>query len=283
MSDFVKRTALGGYRTVPGGASDPECTHVILSKKEYEKILREKAKAEQESRDTRYEADEAIQREKAAASYRVQAAESNAARKVSEMEQALITAKENYSYQRHLNENLLRIARERANADRDLRPKKEHTGYVVVTSTEKTYRYKDGNRRWAAVTLWETVLQTPYSIDFAEQQVRRQSREDLFQKREGESALIRKAGISAVYGKDYATMIEDKKWCEDPSQYNVMLDRHLRANYKTEYWEIIFMHTKPLGVIPKEMRARKHGAVDQFGEHGQDHHGRQAEPGEPGR
>ena len=45
-------------------------------------------------------------------------------------------------YLNGLNKNLLRIARERANADRKLRPKKTHTGYVVLTSSEKEYRYK---------------------------------------------------------------------------------------------------------------------------------------------
>ena len=51
-----------------------------------------------------------------------------------------------------LNENLLRIARERANADRKLKPKKEHTGYVVVSSTEKEYRYKINRRDFETAT-----------------------------------------------------------------------------------------------------------------------------------
>lgn len=256
MSDFVKKTALGGYKIVPGGASDPDYSHVILSKKEYEQLLREKARVEQESRDARLEADKAIQREKENASYRIHTSESEAAQKVAALEQTLISEKRDSAYQRQLNENLLRISRERANADRDLRPKKEHTGYVVVSSTEKKIRYKDGNRHWATVVLWETILQTPYSIDFPEHQARQQSKEDLFRRREDGSALIKEIGISAVYGQDYSAMIEDKAWCNDPSPYNVMLERHLRANYRTGYWEIMFSHTKPLGIIPKGMRAR---------------------------
>lgn len=257
MSDYVKRTALGGYKTVPGGASDPECTHVILSIKEYEQIIKAKARAEQESRDTRYAADDRIQREQAAASHRIHIAEASAAQRVAALEQELLSERDACTYQRHLNENLLRISRERANADRNLRPKKEHTGYVVVSSTEKKHRYKDGNRRWASVILWETVLQSPYPVDFTEQQARRQTKEDLFRCDEDGRELIHKIGITAVYGKEYSVMIEDKAWCEDPQPYNVMLNRSLRANYKTGYWEVIFLHTKPLGIIPHDMRARQ--------------------------
>ena len=35
-----------------------------------------------------------------------------------------------------------------------------------------------------------------------------------------------------------------------------MLKPKLRANYKTGYWEVIFLHTRPLGLVPAEMRAR---------------------------
>ena len=30
MSEFVKKTIVG-YKDVPGGSSDPDCTHVILT------------------------------------------------------------------------------------------------------------------------------------------------------------------------------------------------------------------------------------------------------------
>ena len=48
MARYVKLGTLGGYKDVPGGQSDPECTHVILTKKEYDQIYSEKAKAERE-------------------------------------------------------------------------------------------------------------------------------------------------------------------------------------------------------------------------------------------
>lgn len=255
MSEFVKKTALG-YRPVPGGHSDPECSHVILTKKEYDQILREKAQAEQEKRNMEYEAEKTVKRAQNDALRRAQKAKEEARRSVEGIEQELAAEKAENAYQRRLNANLLRISKERANAGRNLNPKKEHTGYVVVSSAEKEHRYKDGNRHWKAVTLWETVLQSPYSVDFTEEQARKQMLEELFQKDESGDWPIQKIGITGNYSRGYAEMTGDKGWREDYHQHNVMLDRHLRANFRSGYWEIFFMHTKPLGVIPKDMRAR---------------------------
>ena len=51
-------------------------------------------------------------------------------KKVADMEAALAAERDESAHQRALNANLLRIAKERANADRKLKPKKEHTGYA---------------------------------------------------------------------------------------------------------------------------------------------------------
>lgn len=54
MAEFVKRTMMG-YKEVSGGASDPECTHVILTDKEYTQQLQKISVAEQEARNTKYD------------------------------------------------------------------------------------------------------------------------------------------------------------------------------------------------------------------------------------
>ena len=255
MSEFVKKSMMG-YKEVPGGLSDPECTHVILTSREYTGLLQKTAQAEKETQNMKYQAEQAITKERSAALSRIRASENAAQQKVAAMEQALTDERNARIYQQQLNENLLRISRERANADRNLRPKKEHSGYVVISSTEKTHRYKNGNRNWAVTTLWETVLQIPYSVDFTEDQARGQLTADLFQDDPLAYSLLKNIGITVVYGKEYAIMIEDKQWCEDPSPFNVMLDWRLRANHKTGYWEVLFLHTKPLGIVPPDMRAR---------------------------
>lgn len=57
--------------------------------------------------------------------------------------------------------------------------RKVHTGYVVVMSSEKEIRYKNGRNKLLTAKVWETVLQSPYSVDFTENQARQLIEEDL--------------------------------------------------------------------------------------------------------
>lgn len=257
MSEFVKKNVLGGYKLVQGGQSDPECTHVILTEAEYRNLLAEKARAEQDARNVKYDAEKAIGKAQRDADYTAQEAAQKAQETVQGMEEALRAEKAESGYQRRLNANLLRISKERANADRKLKPKKEHTGYVVVSSAEKEQRFRDGNRNWKVKTLWETVLQSPYSVDFTEEQARKQIAEDLFSKNEDGSWPICEIGINANFpGGTFGDLSENPKFRDTYRNHNVMLERHLRANFRAGYWEFIFLHTKPLDVVPPDMRAR---------------------------
>lgn len=157
------------------------------------------------------------------------------------------------AYQKGLNENLLRIARERANADRKLKPKKEHTGYVVVVSSEKIYRYKSG-RRLESVKLWETVIQSPYSIEFPAKQAKKLILEEFFPENgEWEAARL---GIERWVAGDYEDFLSAADKDEEFIQQNTALTgyRSFRANYRAGYWEMILVHTRPLEVVPKDMR-----------------------------
>lgn len=255
MPRFVKERLLGGFADISGDQNNPECTHVLLTKEEYMRFLQEKAKTEQEKRFAEGEAREKIRMAEQELEYRTAAVEKFAKEKIQQVEQELDAERSESAYQRSLNENLLRISRERANADRRLRPKKEHTGYVVVSSAEKEISYKDYYGKNKKVMLWETVLQSPYSVDFTEEQARHQMQE-LFKRRENGGWLISQIGISATYGKGYAELIREKEWKSDVSKRNILLSRRLRANYRARYWEMIFLHTKPLSVVPKNMRVR---------------------------
>lgn len=251
--EYVKRTMMG-YKEIQGGAYDPECSHVILTKKEYEQLLAEKSRAELLSRDVRTKAEHAIQQAQSQARLRIQNIETSTQKRVTALEQELSKAQEEVAYQAGLNTNLLRVARERANADRKLRPKKEHTGFVVMMTGDKEHRYRDSRKHWRMVMLRETVLQTPYSVDFTEDQARHQIQEDLFCLDDEGRYFIEKIGIDQNYPPGYAAMMEDMNWNGVYQQYNVMLERYLRANFKAGYWELIFKHTKPLGLIPQDMR-----------------------------
>ena len=80
-------------------------------------------------------------------------------------------------------------------------------------SGEKEHQFKNGNRRVKRVLLWETVIQSPYVVDFPEAQIRKQILEELLRKDEDGYRLIDRLGINGYYGKGYGSMIEDREWC----------------------------------------------------------------------
>lgn len=246
MSEFVRKTALG-YKPVPGGYSDPELTHVILTKVEYDN-LRDQIQAAK--KETTVALDKVAQVERQTAS-KIQQVKTEADMKLKDLQSKLDEEHLKTEYQRDLNTNLLRISKERANASRKLKPKKGHSGYVVISSMEKDHSYKQGaNRR--TVRLWETVLQTPYSIDFTEDQARTET-EELFQKDETGLWPVGKIGINGQYLDGYGEMIKNRDAAEW-AKYNVMVEKKLRANFRAGYWELIMLHTKALDIVPAEMR-----------------------------
>lgn len=249
MPEFKKKTALG-LRDIDEFGS--ECTHVLLTRSEYDALLAKVACAERDAR-AAY----------TAASQKIAQAERNSAQareaayaEVDAIQKDLEEACHKIEYLDSLNKNLLRIARERANADRKLRPKKTHTGYVVLASSEKEYRYKAMRKETSVAMLWETVLQSPYSVDFTEEQARALT-EELVRPNESDEALVGRISIDIYYNGSYEDMLhEQRRSGRQEESRNIMLKPKLRANYKTGYWEVIFLHTKPLGLVPAEMRAR---------------------------
>ncbi|WP_455500998.1 hypothetical protein [Gemmiger sp.] len=249
MPEFKKKTALG-LRDMP--ECGQECTHVLLTRSEYDGLLAKVACAERDARAAYAEASQKI----AQAERNSAQAREAAYAEVDAMQKDLEEANHKIEYFNGLNKNLLRIARERANADRKLRPKKTHTGYVVLTSSEKEYRYKAMRKETAVAMLWETTLQSPYSVDFTEEQARALTAE-LVQPNEHGETLVGRLGIDTYHNGNYEDLLHEQR-CSGRKEgsRNIMLKPKLRANYKTGYWEVIFLHTKPLGIVPENMRVR---------------------------
>ncbi|MBQ3513826.1 MAG: hypothetical protein IJA32_08520 [Lachnospiraceae bacterium] len=252
MAEYVKKTPFG-YKEVQGGYSSPEWEYAILTRKEYNNQETELRVAKAGKSEAEEKARKNIDRANVEAKREINEAYKTADEQVEKTKKELAAANAEIEYQRGLNENLLRINRERTNADRKLKPKKEHTGYVVCSSSERDYTYRI-NRKNHKIVLWETVLQSPYTIDFTEELARKQITEELFEKDENGDFFITKIGITAGYPSGYAAMIENNEWAKEHKKYNVMLERKLRMNFRTGYWEMAFYHTKPLSCVPKDMR-----------------------------
>ena len=254
MSEFVKRTMMG-YKEVPGGHSDPECTHVILTLKEYDQILQEKRKAEMDATIAKSNADKAVAKAESDAAYMAQQTRQEAQEKVAAIQAELEQERAENAHQRALNANLLRVSRERANADRNLKPKKERCGYVVVNSEEKETGFRAGSKRLHKVMLWETTIQSPYSVQMTEEVVRKQITDDLFPS--GEVWIVGRIGITGKFNGSYEKFLEWKRKNPEDSFYdgNVVITRQqrLKRRFRLEYWEVAIVHTKPLGDVPEDL------------------------------
>ena len=240
-----------GYKAVVGGSSDPECTHVILTLDEYDELHQRIRAAINDGKRAKEEAARAAATSAANAEKAVKKIQDDAAHKIEQMQQRLIVEEEAKIYQMGLNQRLLDISRERSNKDRNIRPKKERSGYVVLSSRQKKYRYKENRNEWEEVYLWETVIQTPYVVDFTAEQAMTETQE-LFERDEQGRWLIGRLGIAGEYGGKYEDMLDDPR-CAAWNDYNIIVEKIFNANAKVGYWEIIITHTKPLDNIGTEL------------------------------
>ena len=240
-----------GYKAVTGGSSDPECTHVILTLDEYEELHQRIRAAINDGKRAKDEAARAAAASAENAAKAVKKIQDDAAQKIEQMQKKVETERAGKEYQIELNQDFKRMSRERANADRGIRPKKERSGYVVLSSRQKKYRYKENRRDWGEVCLWETVIQTPYVVGFSAEQAMTETQE-LFARDEQGRWMIGKLGITGEYNGNYEDMLDDPR-CAAWKDYNIIVGKSFNANAKAGYWEINITHTKPLDNIGTEL------------------------------
>ena len=240
-----------GYKTVAGGSSDPECTHVILTLNEYNKLHQRIRTAINDGERAKDEAARAAAASADNAEKAVRKIQEETAQKIEQIQRRLLVEQEAKIYQMGLNQRLLDISRERSNKDRNIRPKKERSGYVVLSSRQKKYKYKKNRDHISEVYLWETVIQTPYVVSFTAEQVMTETQE-LFERDEQGHWLIGRLGIAGEYSGKYEDMLDDPR-CAAWKDYNIIVEKIFNANVKVGYWEIFITHTKPLDNIGTEL------------------------------
>lgn len=246
----VCKKTIVGYKPV-NGSSDPECTHVILTLDEYDELHQRVRVAINEGKRAKEEAAHAAAMSAANAETAVKKFQEDAAQKIAQLQSKVETERAGKEYQIGLNQNFKRISRERANADRGIKPKKERSGYAVLSSRQKKYRYKKNRDDMVEVYLWETVIQTPYVVSFTAEQAMTETQE-LFAMDENGEWLIGKLGIRGEYNGNYEEMLADRQ-CATWKDYNIIVEKTFNANAKAGYWEIIITHTKPLDNIGTEL------------------------------
>lgn len=145
--------------------------------------------------------------------------------------------------QENLNKNLLRIMKERANADREIVPKKKHHGYIILYLQElyvKQEAYKSST--CDEPPTWKTQIQTPYPINFKSFEIKKQIFEDF-----EDNGIFAEMGIQTV---------------SDNEETGIKIHPYLfRANIRTGYWEIEFYTMGEIN-IPQSMRQSKQSPLD---------------------
>lgn len=287
MAQYMKRASLGRMVIAEGGASDPELAEVRLTPEEYRELWQRIRSAERATRDAKDDADKRENaawreanrqldeyRKKAdtAADQKVavaQAAQQRAEQRASRAEAEKSGMEESLKKQQNLNNNLKRIARERANAARGLTPKKEHRGYVVLFSAQYKQRYRvdhdfDEWRKENPYTnksefvayenkvadVWHSVLQTPYDASLPLNQVKDDIWDDLMH------SVLYPLGFRQAQPVEKNG--EYRTWTSKNEEGTVrelcgLYRWDFKANYKSGLWELNLYHTKSLRV-PEEYR-----------------------------
>jgi len=187
------------------------------------------------------------------------------------------------------NRNLLRIQKEKSNVKRGIYPKKEHSGYLLIYSNPVDYRYNFRGIHKKA-QLYQTVFQTPYTIDVRYEDAYVGVKDDLTKEVYDDESLLDKLGgyyfwpddiyediiktnIKEAQNNYYDYLIEDfiDKNNREPyysekdemkglsSDYDTdhFFNMNLRINGKEGYWEVMIWHNFPINEVPSIMRLKK--------------------------
>lgn len=173
-------------------------------------------------------------------------------------------AEEQLQNQRELNINLKRIARERANAARNITPKKTHDGYLVLSSRQWTEHYmcELSEEEFAersvefrnshsfpclehkTAQVWKSILQTPFDASIPLYNIQELIEEnDLWNKgilKDIGCTQMNESSINGYY--QVFTQKEGSKECNGLYKWSYI------ANFKSGFWEMELYTTKCLQV-----------------------------------
>ena len=257
--EYVKKSSLGGFRT----CEEKDATHILQTQDEYsemisiatmyrdnsriteakEKKAREKWSGLQSENRKLLEEVSSLRRQLSHCSQGAQRASALEKEKLA-LQDRITDLEEAVKQAERLNRNLLRICTERSNADRNVRPKKQHDGYLVLQSREWRERLLDNSILYT----WKSVIQTPYDASMEPEIAESKIFRDLV------DHVLGDLGVSRYAPPEYNGRCFRPK---DEEPENMMYCWRYTADYRSGYWSIIIYTINPL-VVPPERRARQH-------------------------
>lgn len=193
---------MGGFREAD---SKHMKTGYYISEQDYEQLVGKIEKAEYEMLITRQDCERQISEAKMECQRELE----HAQQIIPELQSKITMLETEVADQQSLNKNLIRICRERASAERGLRPKKSHSGFVLLDSQQKLRRGKNG-REIIEEVVWQALIQTPYVTELGANQVEK-------------------------------LIIEDSRFTELLGEH-IKVEMFLKANYRKGYWECIYSY-----------------------------------------
>ena len=262
MEYAYKKEGLLGKRYVyePSSSGD----YVVMSKDDYNELIHNK-QVYKKWYESEKEAHEQFEKQCGQfgealkqANNKVLQTEASARKEIEAAEARVRVAEEERDRQKNLNDNLLRISRERANAKRGLQPKREHCGYRFSSKIMQTKTICGHDKHTGAIyaDVWSAVLETPYDGTIPIQQIEYHIFDDLM----GKSGILTKLHVnfyvftsdrSRLWKGTYTEAIEADK------DNSFLFDYKFMINPKSGLWEIQIMTTKSIWALAEMMEPRK--------------------------
>ena len=252
---FAKKTALG-YKTL-SNAYTAEATNVIISTKQYidgkneiEYLNRQLTILNNDLENKKKEINAEIRNCNALFNENKELK-----KQIKDNEQYLEETKKKDERLKAICNSFIRQCKERSNQEKGQTPKKQHTGYSLITSNPKDYQYiYKGSRRKALI--FESVFQTPYPIDYSYFEAYELVDGDVAFG-EDEDMLLDYMGADEFSIEHRYEDVYDKYSDDDLENKNIFYNQNIRMNGRDGYWELILNHTKPLSSPPSIMRFPK--------------------------
>lgn len=215
---------------------DKPATHIIMTVYEYEEMKKDLRYAQNEAREIKEKSEAEIEMYKLKTNKIVSDEKENAKKVVEAFQNEFNKAKNEIDRLNDLNNNILRINKEYANSKRGLKPKKIHSGYVVLDSEQYTYNFRywsNGRFLTSAYDCWKVRIQSPYNPSIKYTTISETIQNDLFK------VFGYNLGIEYLTNVEKLSLGEfDKKYKEDR---NFIFKTWYKANNKNGFWEVVYL------------------------------------------
>jgi hypothetical protein len=232
------------------GAEKPDkpATHVILTVEEYNDLKSDIRQAKNETQATINKSNSQVADYKLKAETIIKNERSEAQKRIEAIQSDLNKATNEIHRLNDLNANLLRINKERANAKRGLKPKKEHHGYMVIDSQQYNYVFRYWVRAKANsedFPCWKVRIQSPYNSSIPFDTIHENIYDDSIKIFGSKLGLNSICDVSTYKFQDFKEMWDSDK--------NFIFKTSYKANIKSGLWEVEYL-VKSSITVPEDMR-----------------------------